>query len=59
MRPGDKLDSYRMLARALERLVDTPWTLSVVGDGPGRAEVISEFARLTGEAYRMVGEERA
>lgn len=55
MRPGDKLDSYRMLARSLERLADTPWTLSVVGDGPSRAEVISEFAGLPEKRIEWLG----
>jgi glycosyltransferase involved in cell wall biosynthesis len=49
MRRGDKLDSYRMLAQALERIVHLPWTLSVVGDGPCRAEVAAEFAGLPRE----------
>ena len=46
MRPGDKLDSYRMLARTLERIEHLTWTLSIVGEGPCRDEVRSEFARL-------------
>ncbi|MEL6264563.1 MAG: glycosyltransferase, partial [Pseudomonadota bacterium] len=54
MRPGDKVESYRRLARALRRLVeDTPFTLTVIGDGPARAEVEALFApfgtRLPGE----------
>jgi glycosyltransferase involved in cell wall biosynthesis len=49
MRPGDKFDSYRMLARSLEKLVDLPWTLSIVGDGPSRGEVAAEFAGLPAE----------
>ena len=44
MRPGDKLASYTMLAKALERLGEVPWTLSIVGDGPVRAEVMAAFA---------------
>jgi glycosyltransferase involved in cell wall biosynthesis len=55
MRPGDKLDSYRMLARALEQLVDLPWTLSIVGDGPCRAEVAAEFARLPAARVTWLG----
>ena len=39
MRPGDKLESYRVLGRALTALQDLPWTLLVAGDGPARAEV--------------------
>jgi glycosyltransferase involved in cell wall biosynthesis len=44
MRSGDKLESYRMLADALHRIAHLPWSLSVVGDGPMRAEVMGLFA---------------
>jgi len=44
MRPGDKLSSYAALSAALEKLTDLPWTLSIVGDGPMRAEVEALFA---------------
>ena len=56
MRPGDKLDSYRMLAGALERLVDLQWTLAVVGDGPCRDEVAAEFAGLPPERIEWLGQ---
>lgn len=49
MRPGDKLDSYRMLAASLAELRDLPWTLSVVGDGPARAEVEALFVGLSSQ----------
>ncbi|MEX2296680.1 MAG: glycosyltransferase family 4 protein [Dongiaceae bacterium] len=39
MRPGDKFESYRVLAAALEKLGHQPWHLIVVGDGPERAAV--------------------
>jgi glycosyltransferase involved in cell wall biosynthesis len=39
MRSGDKLASYRVLGAALAQLLDLPWSLDVVGDGPARAEV--------------------
>ena len=55
MRHGDKLDSYRMLAQALERIPHLPWTLSVIGDGPCRAEVASEFAGLPGARVDWLG----
>lgn len=44
MRPGDKLDSYKLLAEALGRLAAKPWSLLIVGDGPARAEVRAAFA---------------
>jgi glycosyltransferase involved in cell wall biosynthesis len=47
MRPGDKADSYRLLAEALGRLPpDLPWALSVVGDGPAKAEVMHHFSGM-------------
>jgi glycosyltransferase involved in cell wall biosynthesis len=55
MRRGDKLDSYKMLAQALERIVHLPWTLSVVGDGPCRAEVEAQFAELPRERIDWLG----
>jgi glycosyltransferase involved in cell wall biosynthesis len=39
MRFGDKLASYSVLGDALSRLLDLPWSLEVVGDGPARGEV--------------------
>jgi glycosyltransferase involved in cell wall biosynthesis len=46
MRPGDKLASYRVLGAALSRLLDLPWTLEVVGDGPAREAVAAALAPL-------------
>ncbi len=56
MRPGDKMDSYRMLAAALRLVLDTPWTLTIVGDGPSRAEVQEAFAGLPAERLDWAGE---
>jgi len=39
MRHGDKLASYRILGDALARLLDLPWSLEVIGDGPARRAV--------------------
>ncbi|MGV6871436.1 glycosyltransferase family 4 protein [Pseudochelatococcus sp. B33] len=47
MRRGDKLASYRQLARALA-LVERPWRLAIAGDGPARAEVEGLFAAFGG-----------
>ncbi len=55
MRPGDKLDSYRMLGRALALCVDLPWTLTVVGDGPAAGEVRQALSGL-GDRVVYLGE---
>jgi len=46
MRPGDKLASYRILGAALERLLDLPWSLEVIGDGPASDAVRAALAPL-------------
>ncbi len=46
MRRGRKAESFRLLARALERIAHVPWHLLVAGDGPARAEVEAAFAPL-------------
>ncbi len=44
MRAGDKMESYNMLAKALRLIVDRPWTLGIIGDGPLRTEVEALFS---------------
>ena len=39
MRTRDKLDSYRVLARAFALMKDQTWRALLVGDGPARAEI--------------------
>ncbi|TMV59616.1 glycosyltransferase, partial [Thioclava sp. BHET1] len=57
MRPGDKLESYRRLAAALTRLPATPdWRLTLIGDGPARAEVEGLLAPLPPGRIRWLGE---
>ena len=56
MRSGDKMDSYRMLARALALLDDIPWSLSIVGNGACRAEVETLFAYFPPERIQWHGE---
>jgi glycosyltransferase involved in cell wall biosynthesis len=46
MRPGDKLESYRALAEALQVVASQPWRLIVVGDGPARDDVHAALAPL-------------
>ncbi|TPK94440.1 glycosyltransferase family 4 protein [Mesorhizobium sp. B2-4-12] len=55
MRPGDKVESYRMLAQALGSIGHLPWTLSVVGDGPAREEVKAQFAGLPVDRIEWLG----
>jgi len=55
MRPGDKLDSYRMLGRALRNCLDVPWILTVVGDGPAAGEVRQALSEL-GDRVVYLGE---
>ena len=45
MRPGDKLASYRVLGAALAQVAGD-WHLTVVGDGPARAEVEAALAPI-------------
>ena len=55
MRRGDKLASYRLLAEAMRSLVDLPWTLLIVGDGPVRGEVEAAFRSLPPDRLRWAG----
>ena len=43
MRPGDKAQSYGLLAEALRRLADRPWRLAIAGDGPARDAILARF----------------
>lgn len=56
MRPGDKMESYRMLAAALSQLQHLPWTLSVAGDGALRGEVEALFSAVEGGRIVWHGE---
>ena len=46
MRPGDKVESYRVLSDALQVLRDEEWTLVVAGSGPAEDEVRHMFTPL-------------
>lgn len=54
MREGDKLASYRILADALERVRDLPWSLDIVGDGTAKADVERLFSSF-GPRVRLKG----
>lgn len=56
MRAGDKLDSFRALAEALRLIEDRPWRLSVVGDGPLRAEVEALFSGFGDGRVSLLGQ---
>lgn len=56
MRKGDKFASFTMLAEALERLLDLPWRLTVIGDGAARAETVALFAGISSERLDWQGE---
>lgn len=56
MRPGDKLASYRALSQSLGMLLDLPWRLAVVGDGPARADVLAAFSSIPPDRIDWLGE---
>lgn len=59
MRPGDKLDSYRMLAASLAQLKHIPWTLKIVGDGPSKAEVQKCFNQIDDNRIELLGQKQS
>jgi glycosyltransferase involved in cell wall biosynthesis len=56
MRSGDKLASYRLLANALAGLLDIPWVLTIIGDGPQRQAVRAAFSGIPPERIDWRGE---
>jgi glycosyltransferase involved in cell wall biosynthesis len=56
MRPGVKLDSYRIVAGALHQLDRLDWTLRIIGDGPERAQVEALFGKLPASRVAFMGE---
>ncbi len=56
MRPGDKLASYRMLSQTLQSLLDLPWRIAVIGDGPARADVLAAFSVIPPDRIDWLGE---
>ena len=56
MRNDVKLESYAFLARALEQISGTDWQLTIIGDGPARAQVTALFARFSKDQVLFRGE---
>lgn len=59
MRPGDKMESYRMLAASLALLNHVPWKLKVVGDGPAMAAVQECFTQIDKDRIEWVGQKES
>ncbi|MEP7453771.1 glycosyltransferase family 4 protein [Phyllobacterium sp. SB3] len=59
MRPGDKMESYKMLAASLALLNHVPWKLKVVGDGPDMAAVQECFTRIEKDRIEWVGQKES
>ncbi|MGN6770820.1 MAG: glycosyltransferase family 4 protein [Rhizobiaceae bacterium] len=55
MRPGVKIQSYRLLAESLSGLRDKEWNLVVIGDGPERANVQAMFGFVGKERIHFTG----
>ena len=55
MRPGDKLQSYRFLAESLGELQGLDWNLTIIGDGPARADVVAAFDAFPAERLLFTG----
>jgi glycosyltransferase involved in cell wall biosynthesis len=56
MRSGDKWNSYVRLAAALSKIIEVPWTLHIVGDGPESQQVRALFANIASERVVWHGE---
>lgn len=57
LRPGAKLESYRLLAEALAGLQERAWQLAVAGGGPALDEARAAFAWDTVGRVRFLGEQ--
>ena len=55
----EKLDSFRLLAAALTKVIDRRWQIIVAGDGPAKAEVAEMLFPMGFERVRLVGTLRA
>ncbi len=55
MRPGWKLESYKLLASALAGLTDRAWNLLIIGDGPAIPDVKAAFSFVPPERSHFAG----
>lgn len=55
MRRDAKLESYRLLARAMARLKEERWQLVLVGDGPAEAAVRAAFSAVARDRVVFAG----
>ena len=56
MRPGAKMESYKILSQSLQLLDDQNWSLVIAGSGPGFDEVREMFAWDKKNRVNMIGE---
>ena len=56
MRKGKKLENYRILARVLDGVQETPWNLVLVGGGPEEDAVRDAFGGISSERLHFTGE---
>ena len=54
-RPGDKMESYKTIAKALNHLTNSEWVLSIVGDGKAHTQVKELFEQF-GDKVRFCGQ---
>jgi glycosyltransferase involved in cell wall biosynthesis len=57
MRPGDKLESYAMLAKALDLIREKPWALTVIGDGQAADAVKAMYAGFSPHRITFLGQQ--
>lgn len=55
MRPGQKMESYRILAAALREIEQKEWNLVVAGDGPEREQIESLLKFSEPDRIRFTG----
>ena len=55
MHPGDKFESYSLLAEALGQIASLDWSLQILGDGAMRQEVEKLFAVLPAGKVNFAG----